>query len=143
MPTEPSHQGCAAIHAIASTQSSCSRSAVLVQDDPVRVAGAADVDAHARIAVAGEVPHLLVVADRDAVVPAVREVAEDGRHRAWHRPGSQRRRRQPGSVGERDPFVLDDADVVREVGADADVLGIKSAFELGTTARRAYVVCKT
>ena len=72
---------------------------VLVLDDPVGIAGPSDVDAHARIAVAGEIPHLLVVADRGTVVLAVREVAEDGRHgtrrrraaRASLRAGSRRR----------------------------------------------------
>ncbi len=51
-------------------------------DDPVGVARSADVDPHARVAVAGEVAHLLVVADRGAVVLAVREVAEHGRNGA-------------------------------------------------------------
>ena len=55
---------------------------VLVLDDPAGVAGAADVDADAAVAVAGEPAHLLVVARLRPVAQPVGQVFEDRRHAA-------------------------------------------------------------
>ena len=50
---------------------------VLVVEQPVRVAAAAEVDAHARVAVVGEVRVVALVARGERVALAVREVLED------------------------------------------------------------------
>ena len=86
-------------------------SRVLVVEDPVRLAAAAHVDAHGRVAVAGEVRLADGVARGGAVVLAVGEVLEDRRHRiglgvAWQ-PDA---RPEARPVGELDPRVLDLAD---------------------------------
>ncbi len=100
MPTLPSHHGCAAIQAITSRPSSCSCSEYSSSHRSARVAGAADVDAHRRVAVPGEPAHLLVVARLGAVAQPVGQVLEDRRLRA----GVDRQphaRGQPGAVRER------------------------------------------
>ena len=73
---------------------------VLVLEDAVRLAGAALVDAHAGVAVTGQVGEVARVAHRGAVVQAVGQVLEDRRHRVGAASsGSQIRaaRRQPSA----------------------------------------------
>ena len=55
IPTAPVHHGCAAIQAITSSASSCSWREYSSMQHAVGVAAAADVDAHAGVAVGGEV----------------------------------------------------------------------------------------
>ena len=55
IPTAPVHHGCAASQAITSTRVSVLLRRVLVGQEAVGVAAAADVDPHARVAVGGEV----------------------------------------------------------------------------------------
>ena len=123
MPTFPSHQGCAAIHAMTSRPSSSSCSEYSSLQIPSGVAGAADVDAHAGVAVAGEPAHLLVVAGLRAVAQAVGQVLEDAGHAARcpaAATGGQRGacRRTAGSTPSRPP---------RRRGADRRARGRPSA----------------
>jgi hypothetical protein len=92
---------------------------VLVGDEAVAVAAPAQVDPHARVAVAGEVPVPGGVAGGGAVALAVRHGVENRRHgvalgivRQPH-PGGD-----PAAIGQRDPQVLDGPDRPREVGSD-------------------------
>jgi hypothetical protein len=89
---------------------------ILVEEDALRVAAAAQVDADAGIAVAGEIRVPRRVADRSAVVLPVRDVLEQGRHRlGLRRLREPDLRRQAGPVGDGDPVVLDDLHLVGEV----------------------------
>ncbi len=108
IPTSPLHHSCAASQAITSSASSCSCGEVLVVEQPVRVAAAAEVDPHAGEAVVGEVRVVAVVARRERVALAVRDVLEDGRDglRIVRQPQP---RREPRAVGQRDPDVVDPA----------------------------------
>ena len=91
---------------------------VLVLDDPVGVAAAAQVDAHARVPVAGEVGVVVGVAARERVALAIGQVLEDGRHRiALGVLGEPDARGEPRAVGQRDPRVVDAPDGAGEVGA--------------------------
>ena len=93
---------------------------VLVVEDPVRVAAAAQVDAHAGVAVAGEVRVVVGVARGERVALAVGQVLEDRRHRVLLGVcGSQMPRRQPRAVRQRDPRVVDAPNGAGEVDADA------------------------
>jgi hypothetical protein len=88
---------------------------VLVVEDPVRLAAAADVDAHRRVAVAREVGLADRVAGGRAVVLAVGQVLEDGRDRvALGVLGQPDPRGEPGPAGELDPGVLDLANRPRQ-----------------------------
>src|SRR5207245_5799701 len=80
---------------------------VLVEENAARVARAAHVDAHGRVAVPGEVAmHRLVPGAREVAL-AVRDVLEDRGHRRARRVGGQpEARREPAPVAERDPAVL-------------------------------------
>ena len=92
---------------------------VLVEQDPVGLAGPPHVHPHGRVAVAGDVRLPLSVAYGRAVVLAVREVLEDRRHGiVLGVLGKPDPRREPAAVRKRDPGVLDLADAPREVGAD-------------------------
>ena len=123
MPTVPVHQGCAASQAITSSASSCSCLQVLVPHEAVGIAVAAHVDAHAGIAVAGDVGVGEGVAPSRAVALAVGQVFQDRRHRLrFGILGQPDAGRQPAAVGERDPGVLDLADRAREVGDGAERL---------------------
>src|SRR5205823_1915618 len=62
---------------------------VLVEEDTVRVARAAHVDAHGRVAVPGEVAMHRFIARARQVPLAVRDVLEDRRHRRDLRPGGK------------------------------------------------------
>ncbi len=79
---------------------------VLVGDQPVGVAGAADIDANGRVAVLGEVGVARRVGVGGLVVLAVRQVLEDRRHR---RSGGVFRQPDPSgephAVGQRDPHI--------------------------------------
>ena len=93
---------------------------VLVLDDPVGVAGAAQVDPHARVPVAGEVGVVVGVAAGEGVALAVGQVLEDGRDGiALGVLGQPDARGQARAVGQRDPRVVDAPDGAGEVGADA------------------------
>ena len=89
---------------------------VFVADQPLGIAGAADVDAHARIAVAREIVMHRLVAAAHQVALAIGQVFEERRH--W-RPLRIRRqpdpRGEPGTVGERDQRVLDDLHRPRKI----------------------------
>src|SRR5206468_6149752 len=76
---------------------------VLVEEDTVRVARAAHVDAHGRIAVPGEVAMDRFIARARQVPLAVRDVLEDRRRRRDLRPGGKPDAgREPAAVAERD-----------------------------------------
>ena len=89
---------------------------VLVVHQPVGVAGAAHVDAEARVPVAGEVAVHRVVAGAGRVALAVRQVRQDRRHRAVLRPfrEPQARRHAVAGAPGRDPDVLDLANAAGE-----------------------------
>ena len=109
MPTAPLHQGCAASQAMTSSASSCSCSAYSSNSRPLGFAAAADVDAHARIAVAGQVGMGQRVALMGAVALAVWQILQDRGNRIslgvvrQPYPGGQ-----PRAVLQRDQRVLDD-----------------------------------
>ena len=116
MPTAPVHQGCAASQAITSTRVVLLLRQVLVVAAALRVAAAAHVDADAGVAVPGEVGVARGVARGRRVVLAVRDVLEDGRHRARLGVlGQPDPRREPHAVAHRDPGVADDADRLRQL----------------------------
>ena len=92
---------------------------VLVEEDPVRLAGSAQVDAHAGVPVPGEVGVHGGVAPPGPVVLPVGDVLED----RWHRLGlgalgKPDLRGQAASIGHRNPDVLDLAHLAREVRAN-------------------------
>ena len=119
MPTAPVHHGCSASQAIASSTSAALLHRVLVGDQPVGVAAAAQVDPDAGVAVPGEVPVPGGVAGGGAVALAVRHGVQDRRHRiALGVLGQPHARGEPATVGERDPQVLDGPHGAREVGSD-------------------------
>jgi hypothetical protein len=80
----------------------------------VRVAAAAQVDPHGRVAVADEVGVVARVAAGHRVALAVREVLEDRRDRiglgVLREPDA---RGEPPSVADRDPGVVDPSDTAR------------------------------
>ena len=81
IPTSPLHHGWEAIQAMASTASSCSWSAVLVDEHAVGVSAAPDVEPHSRIPVTGEVAEATLIVNGEQVVLAVRDVLENRRDR--------------------------------------------------------------
>ena len=90
---------------------------VLVEEDAVGVAAAAQVDPHRGVAVPGEVGVAGRVADGRAVAPAVGDVLEQRRHRVALRVlGQPDLRRQPAAVGHGDPDGVDDPHRARQVG---------------------------
>ncbi len=92
---------------------------VLVQHQPVGLAGASLVNADAGVPVAGQVREVAGVAGGRAVVQAVRQELEDRRDGILLRVlGQPDAGRQPGAVAERDPRLLDRAHAAREVGDD-------------------------
>ena len=97
MPTAPVHHGCAASQPITASTSSCSCDGVLVVDQPVGVAAAAQVEPHAGVAVAGEVGVLGGVARGRAVALAVGHGLEDRGHGIGRRPRAARGGRRGGS----------------------------------------------
>ena len=120
MPTRPVHHGCAASQASTSSASSCSCGRYSSSMTPSESPEPRMVDAHGRIAVAGEPGVHERVAGRRAVVLAVGDVLEDRRHRVGLGVvGQPDAGRQAGAVGERDPGVGDRAHAALEVGADA------------------------
>ena len=93
---------------------------VLALEHALRIAGAAHVDAHGGIAVAGEIGMVQRIALGGAVALAVGQIFEDRRHRVLLGiDGQPDHRREDDPVGERDLGVLDDADLVREFGSGA------------------------
>jgi hypothetical protein len=90
---------------------------VFVRDQPVAVAGAPDVDARTGIAVAGEVVVHGIVAQPHGIALAIGQIFQQRRHGiACGILGQPQARRQPRAVGERNPFVLDDADGAGKFG---------------------------
>ncbi len=88
---------------------------VLVGENAIRVAAAAHVDADARVAVSGDVGMRERVPLRGPLAPAIRQIFEDGRHRA--RLGIDREphaRREPRPVLQRDPDRITPLDRARE-----------------------------
>ena len=88
---------------------------ILVEEDPLGVAGAADVDANCGVPVAGEpwVSHGVV--DRSCIVLAVGEVLEHcGNGGVLCALWQPRLCGEPGSVCERNPDVGNHLDVVRQ-----------------------------
>ena len=88
---------------------------VLVGENALRVAAAAHVDAHARVAVPGDVGMRERVPLRGSLAPAVGQILENGRHRA--RLGADREphaRREPRPVLQRDPDRITPLDRARE-----------------------------
>ena len=84
---------------------------VLVEEDTVRIARAAHVDAHGSIAVPGEVAMHRFIPGARQVPLAVRDVLEDRRHRRDLRVGWEPDAGgEPAAIGQRDPAVLDLAD---------------------------------
>ncbi len=81
---------------------------VLIDQEPVRLAGAADVHAREREPIGNEGARPLVVAAALQIALAVRNVFEDDRYRrAVGAQGNPLPDPEPGAVLERDPFVLD------------------------------------
>jgi hypothetical protein len=78
---------------------------VLVREQAVGVAAPAQVDAHAGVAVVGEVRVVALVARGERVALAVREVLED-RGDGLRIVGQPQPGREPGAVGQRDPDVV-------------------------------------
>ena len=108
MPTAPEHQGCAASQAITSSASSCSCGRYSSSRIPSESPRAAQVDAHARVAVRGEVRVVARVAHGERVALAVGQVLEQRRDRALVGVlGQPQARGQPRPVGHRDPGVVD------------------------------------
>ena len=92
---------------------------VLVLEDPLGVARAAQVDPDRRVAVAGEVGVDPRVADGRRVVLAVRDVLEDRRHRILLGVlGQPDPRREADAVRHRDPDVVEPPDAAREVASE-------------------------
>ena len=119
IPTAPVHQGCSASQAIDLVDVARLLRGVLVLDHAVGVAAAAQVDPHARVAVAGEVAVPGGVARRGAVALAVGDGVQDRGHGiALGVLGQPDARGEPAAVGQRDPQVLDGPDRAREVGSD-------------------------
>ena len=129
-PRLPSHQGCSRIQARISSASSCSCCVYSSVRTPSRLARAAHVHAHGRVAVPGEVRLALRVAHGGAVHLPVGQVLDDRRHRVvlgvLREPDA---RRQSRAVGEVQPGVLDLPDAAREVGADARHYGGRDRLE--------------
>ena len=97
---------------------------VFVEQQAVRIAGAAHVDADGGIAMPGEVGMHLPVAQHRSVPSPIGQVFEDGRHRALQGiDGQPKRRGEPGAVGKRDPLGRDGAYLAREGFSDGDVHG--------------------
>ena len=109
IPTAPVHHGCSASQAITASTSRRLLRGVLVVDQPVRVAAAAQVDPHARVPVAGE-----VAVPGGVAAPRCRRPCGRARRPGSRAPGSrsassgsQIARSEPAAVGQRDPQVLD------------------------------------
>ena len=92
---------------------------VLVVEQAVGLAAAAQVHAQHRVAVAREVGVARLVARRRAVALPVGDVLEDRRHRvALGVLGQPDARAEPRAVGQRDPHVVDSAHRARQVRDD-------------------------
>ena len=74
MPTLPLHQGWAASQAMISTASSCSCVQIFIQQQPVGIAAAGDIDPGAGIALGGDPGMGLLVPRPRAVAPAIGDV---------------------------------------------------------------------
>ena len=111
MPVWPVHHGWAASQASTSSGVVLFLGEVLVEQNALGVAAAAQVDPHARVAVSGEVRMPGRVADRRPVALAVGDVLEQGGHRvAFGVLGEPDLGGEPAAVRKRDPLVLDHAD---------------------------------
>ncbi len=109
---------------------------VLVEQDAVAIARAAQVDPHRRIAAPGEVAVDRLVAGAHEVALAVGDVLENRRHR--RRLGVLRQPdpgRDPAAVGHRNPDVLDLDDAVE--------LGPAHACSCSASAAPSYTRCAT
>ena len=119
MPTAPVHHGWAAIQAMRLDAVVQLLLEVLVEENPVRLAGSAQVDAHARVPVPGEVGVHGGVAPPGPVVLPVGDVLEDRGHRfRLGALGKPDLRGQAASVRQRNPDVLDLAHLARKIRAN-------------------------
>ena len=110
-PDAPVHHGCCSSHASTSSRVVLLLRQVLVQQDALGVAAAAQVDAHAGVAVPRQVAVTRVVGRERRFVLAVRDVLEDGRDRLrLGSLGQPEARRQAHAVAHRHPHVAHDAD---------------------------------
>ena len=129
MPTAPLHQGWAASQAITSQCVSLLLRQIFIQEQTVRIAGAAHVDANGGVAVPGEIGVHLAVAQHGSVPPPIRQIFEDRRHwRVEGIVGQPDRRRKAGAVGKGDPFRRNRPHLAGEVFADRDVHGRSFAW---------------
>ncbi len=120
IPMRPVHQGCSAIQREDVEAVELLLGVVLVEEHALGVAAAADVDANCRVAVAGEPGMPDGVVDRGRVVLAVGQVLEDsGDGVRGGVTGEPDPSGEAAAVGERDPDVVDDVDLVREGRPDA------------------------
>ena len=81
MPTTPLHHGWTANHAITSTPSSCSCFAYSSKSKPFELTAASDIDANARVAVAGQIGVSQRVSLVSPIALAVWEILQDRRNR--------------------------------------------------------------